>query len=79
MYFPGGRRDAYTVIEIDMMEGRVEQTQKALSREPFRALEAKVGIAPLDVEITIRERRPHCSGFRGVTGDEAKLDDEVNV
>ena len=27
-YFPGGRTDAYTVIEINMMAGRRAETQK---------------------------------------------------
>ncbi len=79
MYFPGGRSDAYTVIEINMMAGRSEQTKKALIKKLFAVLSAEVGLAPMDVEITIHEQPPHCWGFRGVTGDEARLSYEVNV
>ncbi len=71
-YYPGGRSPAYTVIEINMMQGRTVETQKALIKELFRRIEADVGIAPVDVEITLKEQSPHCWGFRGMTGDEAR-------
>lgn len=71
-YYPGGRSPAYTVIEINMMQGRTVATQKALIKELFRRIEAEVGIAPVDVEITLKEQPPHCWGFRGMTGDEAR-------
>jgi phenylpyruvate tautomerase PptA (4-oxalocrotonate tautomerase family) len=79
LYYPGGRSDAYTVIELHMIEGRTEQTKKKLIKELFRVLEADVGLAPVDVEITILEQPAHCWGFRGMTGDEAKLNYEVKV
>ena len=79
MYLPGGRSDAYTVIEINMMQGRTEQTKKALIRELFAVLEAQVGLAPVDVEITIQEQPAHCWGFRGITGDEARLNYKIDV
>lgn len=78
-YYPSGRSEAYTVIEIDMMAGRTEQTKKALIKALFAALEARAGITPNDVEITIREQPPHCWGFRGMTGDEAQLDYALKV
>jgi len=78
-YYPGGRSDAYTVIEINMMQGREKDTQKALIKELFKQMEAQLGIAPVDAEITIREQPAHCWGFRGITGDEAKLSYKVNV
>jgi phenylpyruvate tautomerase PptA (4-oxalocrotonate tautomerase family) len=73
-YYPGGRSDAYTVLEINMIQGRTEQTKKALIRALFEALSSEVGLAPVDVEITIHEQPAHCWGFRGMTGDEARLD-----
>jgi phenylpyruvate tautomerase PptA (4-oxalocrotonate tautomerase family) len=79
MVVPGGRSDAYTVIEINMMQGRTEQTKKALIHRLFSVLQAEVGLAPVDVEITIHEQPPHCWGFRGMTGDEARLNYEVKV
>lgn len=79
MFLPGGRSDAYTVIEINMIQGRTEQTKKALIHRLFSVLEAEVGLAPMDVEITILEQPAHCWGFRGMTGDEARLNYEINV
>jgi phenylpyruvate tautomerase PptA (4-oxalocrotonate tautomerase family) len=78
-YYPGGRSDAYTVIEINMMAGREPETQKRLIKELFRKIENNIGISPVDVEITIKEQPAHCWGFRGITGDEAKLNYKVNV
>ncbi len=71
-YYPGGRSEAYTVIEINMMTGRKPETQKALIKALFRELEQKLSLDPMDVEITIKEQAPYQWGFRGLTGDEAK-------
>jgi phenylpyruvate tautomerase PptA (4-oxalocrotonate tautomerase family) len=79
MYVPGGRTDAYTVIEINMMQGRTEQTKKALIHALFAALSKNVGLSPVDVEIIIHEQPAHCWGFRGYTGDEARLDYDVKI
>jgi len=78
-YYPGGRSDSYTVIEINMIEGREKETQKKLIKRIFDAFESKLAISPIDVEITIKEQPAHCWGFRGMTGDEAKLNYKVNV
>lgn len=80
LYYPGGRTDAYTIIEINMMQGRTPETQKALIKELFRRVESETGISPVDLEVTIKEQPPHCWGFRGLTGDEARdLNYSVNV
>ena len=78
-YAPGGRSDAYTVIEINLMQGRSVETKKALIKRLFSQLEQDVGLTPIDVEITLLEQPPHCWGFRGMTGDEARLDYDVKV
>lgn len=78
-YYPGGRSDAYIVIEINMMEGREQETKKALIKSLFEQIEKETGILPVDIEITISEQPAHCWGFRGITGDEAKLNYKVNV
>lgn len=79
-YYPGGRTPAYTVIEINMMEGRSTETRKALIKALFNRIESVVGISPADIEVTIKEQPPCCWGFRGMTGDEAKdLRYSVNV
>lgn len=78
-FYPEGRTDAYTVIEINMIQGRKKETQKALIKSLFNRIEADLGIAPDDVEITLQEQPPHCWGFRGLTGDEAKLSYNIKV
>jgi phenylpyruvate tautomerase PptA (4-oxalocrotonate tautomerase family) len=79
-YYPGGRSDAYTVIEINMMAGRKPETQKELIKTIFREIETQLGLKPVDVEITIKEQQPYQWGFRGMTGDEANdLKYKVNV
>lgn len=40
-YYPGGRTPAYTAIEINMMQGRSAETQKALIKTIFQRLEAE--------------------------------------
>ncbi|HCE2818524.1 TPA: tautomerase family protein [Vibrio parahaemolyticus] len=79
-YYPEGRTDAYTVIEINMMEGRKAETKKALIKALFANIESSLGISPVDIEITIKEQPPHCWGFRGMTGDDVKdLTYKLNV
>ncbi len=65
-----------TVIEVNMMAGRTIATQKALIKALFQRIESEVGIAPIDIEITIKEQPAH----RGMTGDEVRdLKYKVNV
>ena len=79
-YYPSDRSSAYTVIEINMMAGRTIATQKALIKALFQHIETQIGIAPIDIEITIKEQPAHCWGFRGMTGDEARdLSYKINV
>ena len=62
------------------MAGRSVDTQKSLIKLLFAHLEKVVGIAPIDLEITIKEQAPHQWGFRGMTGDEATdLNYRINV
>lgn len=78
-YYPGGRSEQYTVIEISMIAGRSEATKKQLIKAIFAAFERELSISPVDVEITIFEQPAHCWGFRGITGDEAKLNYRIDV
>jgi hypothetical protein len=76
---PGGRSDAYTIIELTMIEGRSAVTRKKLIRLLFDRIEEQLSIAPMDVEICIYES-PACNwGFRGMHGDEVQLNYEVKV
>ncbi|MFY0667055.1 MAG: tautomerase family protein [Alteromonas stellipolaris] len=70
-FYPDGRTDCYTVIEINMMKGRKPETQKALIKALFKEIESALGINPIDIEITIKEQEKYQWGFRGITGDEA--------
>ena len=70
-YYPADRSTAYTVIEINMMEGRSVETKKALIKMLFQRIEEQLNIVAVDIEITIKEQPAHCWGFRGMTGDEA--------
>ena len=78
-FYPGGRSDKYTVIEINMMQGRKPETKKQLIKELFLKIESRINIPPVDIEITIHEQPAHCWGFRGITGDEAKLNYKINL
>lgn len=79
-FYPGGRTDAYTVIEINLMAGRQQDTLKRLIKHLFQQIEAQHGIRPVDLEIIIKEQPAHCWGFRGMTGDEVRdLSYSVNV
>ncbi|HEY6132013.1 MAG TPA: tautomerase family protein [Halioglobus sp.] len=76
---PGGRTEAYTIIELSMIEGRTIETKKKLIRLLFDRIQQQVGITPMDIEICIYES-PACNwGFRGMHGDEIQLNYAINV
>jgi len=78
-FYPVGRTDAYTIIEITMIEGRTVAAKKTLVRLLFERIEGELGILPNDVEICITEAPAHNWGFRGMHGDEVKLTYQINV
>ena len=78
-YYPEGRSTQYTIIEISMFEGRSEEAKKQLIRLLFKRLQADVGIAPQDVEVTIFETPRQNWGIRGQIGDELALNYHVDV
>jgi len=78
-FMPKGRTDAYTIIEISMIEGRTRETKKKLIRLLFDKIQEQIGISHMDLEICIYEN-PACNwGFRGMHGDEIKLNYEIDV
>ena len=78
-FMPVGRSEAYIILEITMIEGRSVETRKKLIRLLFDRIKAEVGIENMDVEICIYES-PACNwGFRGMHGDEIKLNYAINV
>ncbi|MEM8604862.1 MAG: tautomerase family protein, partial [Cyanobacteria bacterium P01_H01_bin.121] len=64
---------------INLMQGRAKDTKKRLIKTLFDQLEHQLGLSPIDIEITINEQPAHCWGFRGITGDEAKLNYNIDV
>jgi len=77
--FPVGRTEAYTIIEIIMIEGRSVEARKRLIRLLFDRIQEKVGIQHQDLEVCIQES-PACNwGFRGMHGDEIKLNYKIDV
>ena len=76
---PAGRTDRYTIIEFSMFEGRSIAAKKQLIRLLFERVQKECGIAPQDLEMTIFETPKHNWGFRGLPGDEHKLDYKVEV
>jgi phenylpyruvate tautomerase PptA (4-oxalocrotonate tautomerase family) len=78
-FYPEGRSDAYTIVEITMIEGRSVEARKHLIRLLFEKVQAEVGIAPMDLEICIQESPAHNWGFRGQHGDEIALNYQIKV
>ena len=76
---PADRSENYTIIEISMFVGRTEAAKRELIRGLFREIEARCGIAPQDVEITIFETPKANWGIRGLPADELTLNYRVNV
>ena len=78
-FMPAGRTEAYIIIEITMIEGRSVEARKKLIKLLFDRIKTDVGIDNMDVEICIYES-PACNwGFRGMHGDEIKLNYAINV
>jgi phenylpyruvate tautomerase PptA (4-oxalocrotonate tautomerase family) len=78
-FYPAGRSDAYTIIEITLIEGRSVAAKKQLIRLLFDRIEAQLGIRQHDLEICLTEAPAHNWGFRGLHGDEAQLNYKINV
>lgn len=78
-FYPEGRTNRYTLIEISLFEGRSIEAKKLLYHLIFESLEKTLGIAPNDVEITLTETPAHNWGIRGMAGDELVLDYKITV
>jgi len=78
-FFPGGRTDAYTIIEIAMIAGRSVETKKKLIMLLFERIASSLGISTVDIEINISEAPKANWGFRGKTGDEVELSYRIEV
>jgi phenylpyruvate tautomerase PptA (4-oxalocrotonate tautomerase family) len=79
LIYPSGRSDSYTIIEITIIEGRTVETKKKLVQLLFDKIRDQVNISHQDIEICIQESAAHNWGFRGMHGDEVKLNYKINV
>ena len=78
-FFPLGRTERYTIIEISIFEGRSVEAKKEFLRLIYKRFQEQLGISENDIEITIFET-PKCNwGIRGLPGDELQLNYKVNV
>lgn len=78
-YYPAGRTECYTIVEISMFEGRSVEAKKHLICLLFERTKSTLGLDHADLEITITETPKHNWGFRGQPGDEVGLNYEVEV
>jgi phenylpyruvate tautomerase PptA (4-oxalocrotonate tautomerase family) len=78
-FYPSGRSDRYTILEISLFAGRSVAAKKALMGLLFERVHTAFGIAAEDLEITIRETPKHDWWFRGLPGDEHQLEYKVEV
>jgi phenylpyruvate tautomerase PptA (4-oxalocrotonate tautomerase family) len=78
-FWPAGRTDAYTIIEIGLIEGRSVAAKKRLIRLLFDRISAELDISQQDIEICLTESPAHNWGFRGVHGDEVKLNYRIDI
>ena len=77
--YPRSRSQAYTIIEIMMIEGRSIETKKRLIALLFASIRRELGIQAVDIEILIQEAPAYHFGFRGMSGDEMLLDYKIEV
>ena len=78
-FYPAGRSERYTIVEISLFEGRSVAAKKTLMRLMFQRAEHELGLAARDLEITLTETPKHNWAFRGLPGDEHALDYKVDV
>ncbi len=77
-FYPQGRSEKYTIIELSMFEGRSVEAKKLLIRLLFDRVQP-LGITPQDLEITIFETPKYNWGFRGLPGDEHQLNYKIEI
>lgn len=77
--YPADRGADYTIIEISMFEGRSETAKRLLIAELFARIEAKTGIKPHSIEITITETPKVNWGIRGQNAADLALNYRVEV
>lgn len=77
--FPEDRSSRYTILEIQLFEGRSVEAKKRLIRLLFGRFTAELGYDVNDLEINLIETPRHNWGVRGLPGDELGLTYKVEV
>jgi 4-oxalocrotonate tautomerase family enzyme len=77
--YPADRGADYTIIEISMFTGRTDAAKRALIAELFTQVEARAGISPHSLEITITETPKVNWGIRGQNAADLTLNYRVEV
>lgn len=78
-YYPNGRTEKYTIIEVSIFEGRSVETKKEFIRLVYKRFREQLDILENDIELTIFETPKFNWGIRGLPGDELTLNYKVNV
>lgn len=76
---PATASEQYIILEFIMMEGRTVETKKKLINRLYQCFSEQLHRPVTDLEICILESPPHNWGFRGMTGDEVKLNYTITV
>ncbi len=78
-YYPAGRTEKYTIIEVSLFEGRSVDAKKKFVGLIYQRFREQLEIFENDIEITIFETPKFNWGIRGYSGDELELNYNVNV
>jgi phenylpyruvate tautomerase PptA (4-oxalocrotonate tautomerase family) len=78
-FYPEGRSNQYTIIEISLFEGRTVISKKHLYQLIFERFEKEFNISPNDIEITLTETPLYNWGIRGKPADELILNYKISV
>lgn len=77
--FPADRGNRYTILEIQLFEGRSEAAKKRLIRLLFERFVAELNYDVNDLEVNLIETPRANWGIRGLPGDELALSYDVKV
>ena len=78
-FYPADRSSRYTILEIQLFEGRSVEAKKRLIRLLYERFTAELGYDANDLEINLMETPRENWGIRGRTGNELELPYEVEV
>lgn len=78
-YYPTNASPRYTLVEIQMFEGRSVEVRKQILRLIMERVQQELDFAPEDFEVILNES-PRCNwGIRGTPADELQLNYKVET